>query len=300
MSQYLSPAIMTALSALEFLAASRELGVTELARKLGMSKSSVHRVLNTLVHKGYIEKNGTPSRYRLTYRLFLVASAAADRYGLKEVAGPVMEGLAIASGETANLGILEEDRVHNIHRVSGPQPLHLNIDAPGGVKAHATGLGKVLLAGLEPEKLAGRLGTTPLARLTPNTLASRRSLSEELERVRQRGYAVDNEECSLGIRAVAAPIRDSRGTVVAAVSIAGPTQRLTEERIAGLARQVMAAGEEISRRLGYTRDGRRAAISGNSNQGMMIVTTRPAGSPTGSKRLSRASSRRTGRRVEGC
>jgi IclR family KDG regulon transcriptional repressor len=249
----ISPAILTGLSILEYMAATPELGVTELARKLNAGKSSVHRILNTLAHKDYIEKNPATGRYRLTYRLFLVASTAADRFGLKEVAAPMMERLAMATGETVNLGILEEDRVVNLHKVSGPQPIRLHIHAPGGVKAHATGLGKVLLAGLEPKELDNRLGTSRLARLTPNTHATRRSLHAELERVRRRGYAIDNEECSAGIRAVAVPIRDSRGTIVAALSIAGPTHRLTEKRIADLAPNLLATGEEISRRLGYDR-----------------------------------------------
>ena len=90
MPRPLSPAVLTALSILELLGASQELGVTELARKLGMGKSSVHRLLNTLAHKGYIEKNPQTGRYRLTYQLFAVATAAAGRYGLKEVATPVM------------------------------------------------------------------------------------------------------------------------------------------------------------------------------------------------------------------
>jgi DNA-binding IclR family transcriptional regulator len=255
MPRSLSPAVLTALSILELLGASQELGVTELARKLDMSKSSVHRLLNTLAHKGYIEKNPQTGRYRLTYQLFVVASAAAGRYGLKETAAPVMERLAIGTGESVNLGVLEQDRVLNIHKVEGPQPIRLHIDAPGGVKAHATGLGKVLLAGLEPKELDRRLASARLTRLTPTTITSRRALQAELQRVRARGYAVDNEECSSGVRAVAAPIRDRQGTVVAALSVAGPTHRFTEQRIANLAPSVRAAAEEISRRLGYSPDG---------------------------------------------
>ena len=104
-----------------------------------------------------------------------------------------MERLATASGETVNLGILEEDRVVSLHKVSGPQPVPLHIYAPGGVKVHATGLDMVLLAELEPKELDGRLGASRLARLTPNTHATRRSLYAELKRVRRRGYAIDAE-----------------------------------------------------------------------------------------------------------
>lgn len=251
MPRSLSPAVVTALSILELLGASQELGVTELARKLGMAKSSVHRLLHTLAHKGYIEKNPQTGRYRLTYQLFAVAAAAAGRYGLKEVAAPVMERLAAEAGESANLGVLEADRVLNIHKVQGPHPIRLHIDAPGGVAAYATGLGKVLLAGLASEELERRLAGGRLARLTPTTITTRRALLVELRRVRTQGYAVDNEECSAGVRAVAAPVCDRSGSVVAAVSVAGPTHRLTDARLKALAPAARAAAAEISRRLGY-------------------------------------------------
>jgi IclR family KDG regulon transcriptional repressor len=251
MPRSLSPAVLTALSILELLGASQELGVTELARKLGMGKSSVHRLLNTLAHKGYIEKNPQTGRYRLTYQLFAVATAAAGRYGLKEVAAPVMERLATEACESVNLGVLEADRVLNIHKVQGPHPIRLHIDAPGGVAAYATGLGKVLLAGLASGELERRLAGARLARLTPTTITTRRALLAELRRVRTQGYAVDNEECSAGVRAVAAPVCDRSGSVVAAISVAGPTHRLSDARLNALAPAVRAAVAEISRRLGF-------------------------------------------------
>ncbi|MBI4587907.1 MAG: helix-turn-helix domain-containing protein, partial [Candidatus Rokubacteria bacterium] len=113
--QYTSPAVERALAVLETLASAQELGVTELARKLGMGKSSVHRLLATLAGQGYVEKNPQTERYRLTYKLFVVGSTATERYGLKDLAGPVMDRLSAETGETANLGVLEEDRVVNIH-----------------------------------------------------------------------------------------------------------------------------------------------------------------------------------------
>jgi DNA-binding IclR family transcriptional regulator len=247
-----SPAVATALTILEMLGAAPELGVTELARKLGMGKSSVHRLLNTLASRGYIEKTPHTARYRLSYQLFAIASSAAGRYGLKEMAVPVMERLAAEAEEGVNLGVLERDRILNIRKVEGSHPIRLHIDAQGGVEAHATGLGKALLSGLAPEELRRRLPGSRLTRLTPNTITTLRGLQAELRRVRERGYAVDNEECSAGVRAVAAPIRDREGSVVAALSVAGPTHRLTEGRLAALAPKVMAAAAEISRRLGWS------------------------------------------------
>jgi DNA-binding IclR family transcriptional regulator len=251
MSTPTSPAVATALTILELLGAAPELGVSELARKLGMGKSSVHRLLSTLASRGYIEKSSQTARYRLSYQLFAVASSAMNRYGLKETAAPVMEQLAAEVREKVNLGVLERDRVLNIGKVEGPHPIRLHIDAEGGVVAHATGLGKALLSGLEPAELHRRLGGSRLARLTPNTITTLRGLQAELARVRKRGYTLDREECSAGVQAVAAPIRGRDGSVVAALSIAGPTHRLTESRLVALAPKVAAAAAEVSRRLGW-------------------------------------------------
>lgn len=250
--RYTSPAVERALAILEVLASAQELGVTELAKKLGMGKGSVHRLLTTLAGQGYVEKNPQTERYRLTYKLFLVGSTATERYGLKDLAAPVMERLSAETGETVNLGVLEGDRVVNIHKVEGRQLLRIHLDVGRGVPAHATALGKVALADLPGDELDRWLKATRLVRLTRKTITERRALRAVLSETAERGYAFDNEECSLGLRCVAAPVRDRRGVVVAGVSISGPTQRLRSETLHRLAAPVRAAGLEISRRLGYS------------------------------------------------
>jgi IclR family acetate operon transcriptional repressor len=162
-----------------------------------------------------------------------------------------MERLAADAGETANLGVLDGGRVVNLHKVLGPHPVRLHIDAVGGVPAHATALGKVLLADLPADELDRRLGSRPLVRLTSKTIGDRAVLRAELARVGQRGYAVDDEECSPGLRCVAAPVRDRLGAVVAAVSVSGPARRLPRQRLVGLGSAVRAAALAISRRLGF-------------------------------------------------
>lgn len=249
--RYISPAVDRALVILETLASVQEIGVTDLAKKLGMGKSSVYRLLSSLAAKGYVEKNRETERYRLTYKLFVLGSAAAERYGLKELARPFMEQLSAQTGETVNLGVLEEDRVVNIHKVAGAQLIRIHLELGQGVPAHATALGKVLLAGLDREALDRWLKTCRLTRLTPHTITDRRVLRRVLRDVAERGYAVDNEECSVGLRCIAAPIQDRRGIVVAGVSISGPTARLAAEALHRMAGRVRAIGLEISRQLGY-------------------------------------------------
>jgi DNA-binding IclR family transcriptional regulator len=248
---YAAPAVETALSILETLGTVHSVGVTELARKLGLGKSSVYRLLATLVRRGYVEKNLQNDRYQLTYRLFAVGSPAADRFGLREAAHPVMERLAAETGETVNLGVLDGTRVVNLHKVESRHLLRMHMEVGGGVPAHATALGKVLLAALQPSDLTQRLGGQRLARLTRRTIGDRATLRRTLVRIRTQGFAIDDEECSLGLRCVAAPIRDHRGAVVAALSISGPSQRLPGQILPRLAENVQAAAQEVSRRLGF-------------------------------------------------
>jgi DNA-binding IclR family transcriptional regulator len=205
---YAAPAVEGALSILEALGAAHQLGVTELARR------------------GYVEKDPANDRYHLTYRLFAVGSRAADRLGLREVAQAVMERLAAETGEAVNLGVLEGVRVVNLHRVESPNLLRVHLEVGGGMPAHSTGLGKVLLAALAPAEVGRRLAGRRLERVTPRTIGDRAALRRELARIREQGYAIDDEECSLGLRCVAASIRDHSGEVKAALSIAGPSQRL--------------------------------------------------------------------------
>lgn len=250
-SPYAAPAVEAALSILETLGTAQELGVSELARKLGLGKSSVYRLLATLSRRGYVEKNPQSDRYRLTYRLFAVGSHAADRFGLREVVHPVMERLAAETGETVNLGVLDGTRVVNLHRVESPHLVRIRLEVGGGVPAHATALGKVLLAALGQAEAARRLSGQRLLRLTPHTIGERASLWSALRRVQAQGFAIDDEECSLGLRCVAAPILDHRGSAVAAVSVSGPSQRVPHPILSKLAGAVQAAAQEISHRLGY-------------------------------------------------
>jgi len=251
-NRYVAPAVDAALSILETLGSVHEMSLTDLARKLGLGKSSVYRLLVTLAQRGYVEKNPQSERYRLTYRLFAVGSPAADRFGLREAAHPVMERLAAQTGETVNLGVLDGTRVLNIHKVESHHLLRMHMAVGSGVPAHATALGKVLLAALEPHELAQRLRGRRLERLTRQTIRDRPTLRVALARIRDQGFAIDDEECSLGLRCVAAPIVDRQGAVVAALSISGLSQRFPQTALSRLAEVVRAAAREISHRLGYS------------------------------------------------
>jgi IclR family acetate operon transcriptional repressor len=249
-TRYAVPAVEGALSALETLADAPRLGVSELAKRLGLSKGSVYRLLATLVRRGYVEKDPQSDRYQLTYRLFAVGSRAAQRLGLREVAQPVMERLGSETGEAVNLGVLDDFRTVSLHLVESAHPLSIHMRI-GGLPANATATGKILLAALDPAEFARRLGGRRLERVTERTIKSRPALLAELARVRAQGFAVDDEECSLGMRCVGAPIRDHRGIVVAALSVVAPCHRLPSAALPATIAMVREATQEISRHLGH-------------------------------------------------
>jgi IclR family KDG regulon transcriptional repressor len=249
-SPYAAPAVEAALSILETLGIDHEVGVTDLAKKLGLGKSSVYRLLAILAKRGYVEKNSQNDRYQLTYRLFAVGSRAAERSGLREVAQPVMERLGSETGETVNLGVLDGFRTVSVHRVESAHPLSVHMRI-GGLPAHATATGKILLAALDAGEVAQRLQGRRLERITERTIKSRSALLAELARVREQGFAVDNEECSIGLRCVGAPIRDHRGAVVAALSVVAPCHRMIPTTLPATIAMVRGAAQDISIRLGF-------------------------------------------------
>jgi IclR family acetate operon transcriptional repressor len=248
-ASYAVPAVEGAISILETLGASQPMSLTELSKALSLGKSSVYRLLVTLVRRGFVDRDPQSDRYQLTYRLFALGSKTAERLGLRDVAQPIMHRLASRTGETINLGVLDGFRTVSVYLVESTHPLRIHVRI-GGVSAHATSTGKILLAALPVEELARRLAGHRLTSLTTRTIKSRAALQAELRRVGQQGYAIDDEECSLGLRCVGAPVHDHRGAVVAALSMVAPCHRLPPASLPNAIAMVREAAREISRRLG--------------------------------------------------
>jgi DNA-binding IclR family transcriptional regulator len=236
-----------------FSAESPELGVTELAERLGLHKSTVHRFLVNLEAGGLVERNGRTARYRLGLRIFELGGLVLQQMNLWDEALPFLEGLVRESGETGHLAVLDGGEAIYIEKVEARRALRIPSAMGRGYPAHATSLGKALLAGLPPEALRRLVAERGLAGHTPNTITDLDVLETELQRVRDRGYAVDNEEYDDGLRCIGAPIHDHTGQVVAAIGIGGPVTRVTPARLAPLAELVMAAARGLSRRLGAGR-----------------------------------------------
>ncbi len=217
----------------------------------GLHKSTVFRLLEALRRHRLVAMDETTGAYRLGLGLFDLGLAAVSRLDVGRCAPPFLDALVAETGETASLGIFEYPEVVYIQRVECAQPLRLPLSAGRRAPAYCTGIGKVILAHLEPARIDRYLNEIPLKPLTSTTLVNGNALRDDLRLIRARGWSLDDEEIFLGLRCVAAPIFDFEGRVVAGVSVAGPTSRIPRDTLAHLSSKVMATAVEISKRLGY-------------------------------------------------
>jgi IclR family transcriptional regulator, KDG regulon repressor len=271
--RYRIQAIERAVSILNaFSSEDPELGVTELAERLGLHKSTVHRFMVNLDAAGLVERNPRSGRYRLGLRIFELGGLVMQQMNLWDEALPFLEGLVRDTGETGHLAVLDGGEAIYIERVEARRALRVPSAIGRGYPAHATNLGKVLLADLPPEQVEAIVAERGLAAYTPHTITDPLELEAELERIREHGYAIDNEEYDEGLRCIGAPVRDHSGRVVAALGIGGPVTRITPERVGELAGLVMGAARGLSRRLG-------AHQSGAYARATLRVRTTPAEEP---------------------
>lgn len=242
-----------AVSILQVLAARGPSGVTEIAESVGIHKSTVFRLLATLESRGLVEQNGERGRYRIGYTMVELAGGASQVSDLSALSHPICQELAAAVGDTVNVAIRDGDDVISIEQAIGTSIM--SIDWVGRrTPIHATSAGKLFLAHMSPDEVADVFAKSP-RKYTPQTIVDPARLAAELEKVREQGYAVSFEEHEIGLVAVAAPIHDLKGRIIAAVTLSGPTFRINEETIPGLAEQLLAAGAKISWRRGYVKRG---------------------------------------------
>ena len=246
-----------ALTILSVLARLGQAGVSEIAAELGVHKSTAFRLMSTLESHDIVEQTEVRGKYRLGMGLVRLAGASSARLDVVQEARPVCRRLAAESGETVNLAVLSEGSALYVDQVSGGSGLPSHNWVGQHIPLHATSNGKVLLSGLEPAEVELRLGHQPgdpqadLPAYTHRTITSRAELLRQLETVRAEGYAVAADELEVGLTALAAPVRSAHGDVIASISLSGQTFRLPEARVRDLVPVVVAAGADVSRRLGW-------------------------------------------------
>lgn len=220
--------------------------LTELSTRLGLPKSTLHRFLVSLESHGILRRGEEDDRWRLGYRLFIWGNLALQSTDLRSLARPVMQDLVAAAGETAILTVYSEGEVICIEKVESSHPVRMTLDIGTRRPPHAGASCKVLMAYLPQEEIEAIIRQRGLPRLCTNTITDPARLISELARIRERGYAESREETDLGAWGIAAPIRDLRGEVVAAIGIAGPTSRFAPEQVGQYVALCQEAAERIS------------------------------------------------------
>jgi IclR family transcriptional regulator, KDG regulon repressor len=242
-----------ALVILEYLGTqTKEVGVRELGQAIGLSKSSVHRILQTLRARGFVRWNPDNARYSLGMRAFEVGCGILRSMEAHAVAKPYLEQLVANLGETAFLGVLDDSDLVVIDKIDGRRSVRMYADIGSRRPLHSTAIGKALLAHLDRAEIDRIIAAKPLTRYTKNTITDPEALRAELEKIRRLGYAEDNEEMEDGLYCIGAPLFNYSGKPVASISIAVPKigqQNVQKDR---LIKSVVQAAQEISAKLGYS------------------------------------------------
>ena len=237
------------LSILEAIIEHGELTVTNAAALLDINRASAHRFITTLRDLGYVRKN-QHNNYEATFKMLEMGMKQADKFEVRRMAKPFMRELAAMFDETVNLGVLDRDKIVYLDKVESKELLRMDTGVGTSCQAHLSALGKAVLAFLPEAEMASyfeRMGET--TSYTPNTITSPDGLRKALDKIRKKGYAVDNEELADGLYCVGAPILDFNNYPVYAISLSGPTSRI--KPLKQLPPKLIECAARLSRQLGY-------------------------------------------------
>ncbi len=227
-----------------------EIGVTTLARRLGVAKSTAYRLASTLVAEGMLEQNHETEKYRLGIALFGLGALVRQRMNVSNEARPYLFDLREATNETVHLAILDRASIMYVYDLESTQAIRMRANLGERKPALCTAEGRAMLA-FQPREQVEKVLAEKFRARTPKTVTDVATLRAALKDVRTLGYAREDEQSERGMRSIAAPIRDATGQAVAAVGMAGPAQRLSDEVLARFAPLVVETALVISTRLGY-------------------------------------------------
>jgi len=237
------------------------LGIADIADKLGMSRSTTHRYVITLVALGYLEQ-GASRKYRLGLRVTDLGMSALNSTGLREHSRPYLEELRQRTSYTVNLAVLDGPEILYVDRARsyrrGQNQIDLGLHPGSRLPAYCTAMGKLLLAYLPEQEQREMIAEMKLTRRGPNSITSKKALREELEQVREESFAVNDEELAEGLHSISAPVRSESREVVAAVNMAAHSSMISlEELVDALGPHLVSTADRISARLGYRRNDER-------------------------------------------
>ena len=244
--------IARAFAIAEEIARNREgIGLAELSKRVGLHNSTTFHLVKTMVQLGYVSQLADSRKYRIGRRMLTLAAGALDEIELVSVATPVLEKLTSETGEYSHFAIRSAEQIVVVAKIAGTGIFQM-VDRTGAVRpAHATALGKVLLAALSPSQLERYLQTCELRRYTAKTIVEREVLVREIEEVRRKGLAFDDGEFDAEARCVAVPVRDFTGRVAGAIGMSGPMWRLSLQALQEKSKYVREAAVALSAELGF-------------------------------------------------
>lgn len=244
-------AVSRAVKILEFVAVNNMARLADISRGVGLNKSTTHGLISTLEAMGCIRQDRSTGRYSLGLKLFELGQAVLANMDVRTAAMPYLLELSRKYEETVHLAILSGDEVIYIDKVDSPRSIRIVSKVGGRNPAYCTGVGKVLLAGLPDSELNQLLAKMEFRPITPNTITNAYALAEQINKIRQDGYATDNGEIDEGLSCFAAPIRNHLGVITAAISISGPTARLINGNSSRLVADVIYCARQISGQFGF-------------------------------------------------
>ncbi|MCF6092417.1 IclR family transcriptional regulator [Microaerobacter geothermalis] len=228
-----------------------ELKITDISQRINLHKSTVHSLLKTLQIHGYIQQNPENGKYKLGMKLFERGSFVIYGLDVRKIAKPYLMDLSMNTGQTTHLVILDGKEGVYIDKVEGPQAVVLYSRIGRRIPVHCSAVGKALVAFRKKEEIESILKDYVYQKSTENTISNEKDFLDELEKVRQVGYAVDNQENEPDVRCIAVPIRDHSGAPIAAISMSTLVSRVDDQKLEGFIGMLMEVGNEISRQMGY-------------------------------------------------
>jgi DNA-binding IclR family transcriptional regulator len=228
-----------------------ELGITELAHAMGLGKSTIYGLVNTLLITGYLEQNPENKRYRLGLKLFEMGSIVQRRMDIREIAKPYLKELSEKYNMTVHMGLYRDGEVMYIDKMDSPDTRIVFSQVGKRAPMYCTGIGKAIFANMEKDEIERLLNIQKREELTEKTIMKPDKILEELQKIKNQGYAVDNEEVELGLRCVAVPIFNHQKRPIAAISISSSVSILNEEKIRHISADLRKVALEISKKLGY-------------------------------------------------
>lgn len=233
-----------------FSVSDHELGISELAKRLGVAKSTVHRLASALLNEGMLQQNAENGRYRLGFGLFSLGSLVRSRFDVANASKAVLNALRDKTQENVRLAVLEGNTAVYLHDFESPQTLRLKSRTGQMAPAYCVAEGLCLISGLREPELT-KFMSYNRAQLTAKTMVDETELRDRIGRIKRQGYAIEDEENEEGTRCLAAPIYQNNGEIVASLGVAGPRLRMKKSQFAKLAPLVIEAADQVSVSMGY-------------------------------------------------